>query len=136
MSIILQVGVKVLLKNPSGKYLLLKRSAKKYPEVNNLWDIAGGRIDPGIPLLDNLKREVQEETKLQLTSEPQLIAAQDILKNTDRHIVRLTYVCEATGEPVLSTEHDEYKWLTLEEIENLKGVDSYFKKILRAINKA
>lgn len=130
MSVTLQVGVKVLLKNPQGKYLLLRRSAKKYPEVNNLWDIAGGRIDPGIPLLDNLKREVQEETRLKLTSEPQLIAAQDILKNTDRHIVRLTYVCESAGEPILSAEHDEYKWLTPEQINNLKGLDSYLKKIL------
>lgn len=130
MSVTLQVGVKVLLKNPQGKYLLLRRSAKKYPEVNNLWDIAGGRIDPGIPLLDNLKREVQEETRLKLTSEPQLIAAQDILKNTDRHIVRLTYVCESAGEPILSAEHDEYKWLTLEQINSLKGLDSYLKKIL------
>lgn len=130
MSIILQVGVKVLLKNSSGEYLLLKRSAKKYPEVNNLWDIAGGRIDPGIPLLDNLKREVQEETKLRLASEPQLIAAQDILKNTDRHIVRLTYVCETTGDPTLSGEHEEYKWLNLEQVKNLKGLDSYLKKIL------
>lgn len=130
MSVALQVGVKVLLKNKQGKYLLLKRSAKKYPDVNNLWDIAGGRIEPGVPLLDNLKREVQEETKLQLTSEPQLIAAQDILKNNNRHIVRLTYVCKTIREPVLSAEHDEYKWLTLEQIKNLKRLDSYLKKIL------
>lgn len=51
----LQVGVKVLLKNPEGKYLLVKRSNKKYPEVGATWDIVGGRIDPGLPLLENLK---------------------------------------------------------------------------------
>lgn len=140
MPVTLQVGVKVLLKNSEGKYLVLKRSAKKYPEVNNLWDIAGGRIEPGTPLLENLSREVSEETGLVLTSEPQLIAAQDILKNPEKHIVRLTYIANTEGEPVLDKEehkeeHDEYKWLTLEEIKSLTGLDSNFKRVLPELAK-
>lgn len=99
--VVLQVGVKVVLKNSSGKYLLLRRNAKKYPEVGAIWDIVGGRIAPGQTLLENLKREVQEETRLFLTREPTLIAAQDILRVPGRHIVRLTYIGEAEGEPVL-----------------------------------
>ncbi len=59
----LQVGVKALLKNSAGKYLLLRRNPEKYPEVGATWDIVGGRIDPGTPLFENLKREVYEETK-------------------------------------------------------------------------
>jgi len=47
----LQVGVKILLKNSEGKYLLIRRSAEKYPEVGARWDIVGGRID-GEPKLD------------------------------------------------------------------------------------
>ncbi len=57
--LLLQVGVKALLKNPQGKYLLLHRSAKKYPEVRNAWDIVGGRIEPGTALADNLRREIK-----------------------------------------------------------------------------
>ena len=41
MTVELQVGVKVLLKNPEGKYLFLHRSAEKYPETQK-WDIPGG----------------------------------------------------------------------------------------------
>ncbi len=62
----LQVGVKILLKSKEGKYLLVKRSAEKYPEVGAKWDIVGGRIDPGSSLIDNLKREVMEETGLEI----------------------------------------------------------------------
>ena len=57
--IILQVGVKVLLKNPEGKYLLVKRSAKAYPDAICGWELVGGRITPGIPLLENLQREIK-----------------------------------------------------------------------------
>ncbi len=63
--VVLQVGVKVLLKNPEGKYLLVKRSPKAYPDAICGWELVGGRITPGIPLLENLKREVKEETGIQ-----------------------------------------------------------------------
>ena len=125
----LQVGVKILLKSKEGKDLLVKRSAEKYPEVGAKWDIVGGRIDPGSSLIDNLKREVMEETGLEILSEPKLIQAQDILKE-DKHVVRLTYTGDADGEVVLNDEHDEYKWLTISEIEKLEPLDKYFKEII------
>ena len=40
---IFQVGVKAFLKNKEGKYLLIKRSPVKYPEVSNPRDIVCGR---------------------------------------------------------------------------------------------
>ena len=52
--VILQVGVKALLQNKEGKYLLLRRSKEKYKEVEGEWDIVGGRINPGSDLLENL----------------------------------------------------------------------------------
>ncbi len=125
----LQVGVKVLLKNQKGEYLLLRRSLEKYPEVNGRWDIVGGRINPGTALLENLKREVEEETGLEL-KECELVAAQDILKN-DRHVVRLTYVGQAFGTVRLDTsENDMYQWLTKDELVKIDDLDNYFKSLI------
>ena len=128
----LQVGVKALLKNGDGKYLLLKRSPEKYPEVDDLWDIVGGRIDPGSTLLENLKREIKEETSLELAGNPELIAAQDILRVEGQHVIRLTYIADTDGEPTLDEDHNNYKWLTLEELKELDGLDSYFKELLNS----
>lgn len=125
----LQVGVKVLLKNKDGKYLMLLRSADKYPEAGAQWEIVGGRINPGSTLMENLQREVMEETGLTIKGEPRLITAQDILK-TYKHIVRLNYVGFADGEVKLSKEHTDYRWLTFEEILKLEPLDSYTKKVL------
>lgn len=66
----LQVGVKVLLRNPQKKFLLVRRNSEKYPEIGPKWDIVGGRIDIGLPLLDNLNREVKEEVGLRIISNP------------------------------------------------------------------
>jgi ADP-ribose pyrophosphatase YjhB (NUDIX family) len=126
----LQVGVKALLKNKDGKYLLVRRSSEKYPEVGAQWDIVGGRIMPGTPLIDNLKREIKEEVDLNLVEAPKLIAAQDIVRVPDRHVVRLTYLGNIAGQPKLNDDHVECRWFALEEIKKLADLDEYFKELL------
>ncbi len=131
MELQLQVGTKIILQNEEGEFLLLKRSRIKYPEVaeDELWDIVGGRIEIGIPLLKNLEREIFEETKLALIGEPRLLCAQDILR-PDKHVVRLTYVGQVSGEVVLDSDHTEHRWFSRDEINNNAGLDKYFKEVL------
>ena len=132
----LQVGVKVLLKNKEGKFLILRRSAEKYPEAGPQWEVPGGRIDPGVSLMENLNREVQEETGLVVSGAPKLIAAQDIIRGgpKNRHIVRLTYMSTADGEVKLSDEHTDFQWLTLTEIAKLDPLDQFLKAVLNTGN--
>ncbi len=130
--IILQVGVKILLKNPEGKFLLIRRNPKKYPEVGPKWDIVGGRINAGSPLMENLKREVKEETGLEITSTPVLIAAQDILRVPGKHVVRLTYTGNTKGNPKIDEESLEFGWFTADEIRKMTAeeLDIYFAELL------
>ena len=125
----LQVGVKIILQNKEGKYLVILRSAIKYPEAGAKWEIGGGRINPGTPLLENIKREIQEETGLEIRDEVKLLDAQDILR-PHKHIVRLTYSGFADGEVVLSDEHTDYKWVSKEELMSLDPIDPIFKEVL------
>lgn len=132
----LQVGVKVLLKNSTGKYLLQRRSKEKYPDAQIGWDIVGGRIIPGIPLLENLKREVKEETGMNLQKVDKLLSAQDILRTKDKHIVRITYLGRAMGKIKLDKEENtEYKWFSLKELKALpkKSLDMYFAEVLKEL---
>ncbi len=133
----LQVGVKILLKNKEGRYLLIRRNPKKYPEVGPKWDIIGGRIDIGSSLMDNLAREVKEEVGLTVSGQPVLVGAQDILKidgYPGRHVVRLTYIGNVVeGEDVkIDEESLEYRWFTGEEIESLGSEDlcEYVRELL------
>lgn len=126
-SIILEVGVKAFIQNKEGKYLLLKR-AKPYPGGTKYkWDIPGGRIVPGEPLLDALAREIREETGMNLVGEPQLLAAQDILRVSEKHVVRLTYMADAEGNITLNPEeHSEFGWFTVNEMKQME-TDNYIK---------
>ena len=127
----LQVGVKIFLKNKEGRFLLMRRNAEKYGKTNGSWDIVGGRIDPGTNLMENLRREVKEETGLEILSVPKLLHAQDIIPNTEKHVVRLTYIGDTEGEPILdTTENTEYKWLTWEELRTQEDLDIYAKEAI------
>ena len=132
MSTLLQVGVKIFLENDKGKFLLLKRSSKRYPEIKIIgeWDIPGGRIIPGTKLFNNLKREVFEETKLEILGAPRLLGAQDILRRKEKHIVRLTYLGKVSGEPILDEEHTDFKWLTIPEMKRIEKLDEFTREIM------
>ncbi len=128
----LQVGVKALIRQDT-RYLFLRRSPlfKAGPQK---WDIPGGRIDPGEVLQDALAREVREEAGLRLETVNKLLAAQDILvPDKDLHVVRLTHFATAVGTVTISDEHDEYKWMSLEEILAEPHVDSYLTEVLVTI---
>ena len=128
---ILQVGVKVLLKNSEGKILVLRRAEKKYGKTDGSWDIVGGRIDAGTTLMENLAREIMEETGLMMTTTPKLIGAQDIIRGEERHVVRLTYTGYTEGEPTLDLEEStEYKWFSFEELSKESDLDAYVKTLI------
>jgi len=54
------------------------------------------------------------------------------MTSTGKHVVRLTYTADTDGEPSLQGEHIAYKWLSLEEIKQLEGLDGYFKQLLES----
>ena len=127
---ILQVGVKILLKNTENKYLFVRR-ATSFKVGPQKWDIPGGRIEIEEKLEDALRREVREETSMQLEKVDSLLAAQDIfVHDKDLHVIRLTYAGSATGDVVISEEHDDYRWMTIAELNSEPHTDIYLQQVV------
>ena len=55
---------KAIIKDGSKFLILLKSSSSK--NFPNVWDFPGGKPDSGEDLIESLKREVFEETKLKI----------------------------------------------------------------------
>ncbi len=129
----LQVGVKVILQNDNGQYLLLRRSQAFHNETEPHWDIPGGRIEPEETLHEALRREITEETGLDVDDHFRLLAAQDIMVTTkDLHVVRLTYTAKGTGNVIVSDEHQETTWVSREEALKL-NLDPYLRQALETL---
>ncbi|MDP3986373.1 MAG: NUDIX hydrolase [Candidatus Veblenbacteria bacterium] len=136
----LQVGVKALIKDDKGHYLFLKRALPYEGDAKPKWDIPGGRIEPGEPILEALAREIKEETGLNIKGEPRILHAQDILRLTDKHIVRLTFEVQVEpGEIKLDTSdpngthHNDYAWVPAEGIKDLYH-DRYLVPVLERLD--
>lgn len=130
---LLEVGVKAIIKNRKGKYLVLKRLKPYQGETDPRWDVPGGRIIPGEELSAALKREIAEETGLEMIGKPSIIHAQDILRVKDKHTVRLTFLAKTKGKVSLDQkEHSEYQWVSLKEFKQLHH-DLYLTDVLKLL---
>ena len=98
-----------------GRLLLVEEMEAGDPGPT--WMLPGGRLEPGETLTEGLRRELAEETGLQLADHPVIAFAVDMVRPDGRYSA-ITFECDATGsvEPndpdglVLSAE-----WLATDE---------------------
>jgi 8-oxo-dGTP diphosphatase len=124
------LSVKALVRDNSGRFLVLQRSAasKNHP---GQWDFPGGKIDPGESFDVALVREVKEETGLAVTLDRVLGAGQSEM--TDRTIAYLFMEAHAENLEVrISDEHDSFSWLPADQLAEA-GLCPQFRSIARAL---
>ena len=109
MDNIIIVAVKALIVY-KGKTLIVQRSIGNNIAAGD-WELAGGKLEFGESLEDGLKREIFEETHLDVTIE-RLIFASSFQTHEYRQVVILNYLCYSKNNNVtISSEHDDYKWV-------------------------
>ena len=130
----LQVGVKAVITDTQGRYLLFHRRHPRPGEQERLWEIPGGRVRSGETTIDALRRELQEEAGLDLKKIGTCLSIQDILRNPALHVVRLTFDVEIVGRLKSFTtndEHDEARWFHRTELKDLT-LDPYLRTVIGA----
>ncbi len=91
------------------KVLIVKRN-ETHKFGAGTWEFVGGKLEFGEDLVTGLKREIMEETGLEVTVE-RLLLATSFKTHDYRQVVIITYMCRSETDAVtLSGEHTEYIW--------------------------
>ncbi len=112
--------VRAVIFNSEGRILLLQRSfrSRNYP---GKWEFPGGKVDPGERFDDAMVREVLEETGLRATIKRFIGATEARLPHVNA--IQLVMEVDASGDVVISHEHEGFKWVPLSDILVLDMVD-------------
>ena len=129
--------VGALIFNPEGKLFLMQSHKWKGKYV-----LPGGHIELGESMLEALKREVKEETNLDI-HDIEFVCFQEFVYDDrfweHRHFIFFDYACKTDSTDVrLNSEAQAYVWVTLDEAAALPvehytaiAIAEYLKRVER-----
>lgn len=112
-----QISVAAIVFDKQSRVLLIQRGQ---PPAEGLWSIPGGKVRYGENLLNACKREVMEETGIEIEPGPLVEIIERITEGF--HYVILDHVAHTIGEteqhPVAASDVIDARWVALSEIEH------------------
>lgn len=121
------VSQKAIIFDGNGKTLTIRRS-KTSPTRPFYWDLPGGILDFGEDAKEAIMREIKEETDLEVKN----LSIIDVATwhEGDSYWVTICYSAQPIDTKVtLSYEHDDFKWVSPAEFQQLTALETHKKFI-------
>ena len=121
--------VGAIILNEKNKVLIMSRKTDDF--MGGIDELPSGNMEQGENIYDSLIREVKEEINLDVVNVKLYIGSFDYISGKGKKARQYNFVLDVknTGNIIL-TEHDEYKWLTIEEIRKSNKITDEVKYIL------
>ncbi|MGD1704739.1 8-oxo-dGTP diphosphatase MutT [Dapis sp. BLCC M229] len=123
------IGVAVIW-NEAGKILIDKR--KTGGAFGGLWEFPGGKKEAGETIEDCIKREVLEELGIEVAVEEHLIRIEH--NYSEIRVTLHVYHCRYLRGIPKTIECDEFRWVTLDEIDRFTFPEAN-EQIITALKK-
>ncbi|MBI4159200.1 NUDIX hydrolase [Candidatus Woesearchaeota archaeon] len=127
--------VTALILNPeNNKFLIVKR---KHSESihSSLWAFPGGRVEKDEDIIEALKREVKEETNLDVKNDFKQLSGFEYVRPDKEITVGFCFSCTSLNRDVIiSDELDDFKWIKPGEFLNYKHIPGLEKEVKKAFS--
>ena len=128
-----RIAAKAIIINNINQILIL-REASTYQEGTNVgkYGLPGGRVEVGESYFDGLKREIREETGLDIVVDKPVFVGEwfPIIKDIPHQIIGIFFACKPLSNDVaLSLEHDHYVWINPQDVSGYDMTSSDYQAI-------
>ncbi len=122
------VELTVLCLITDGDRMLLQNRVKRDWQG---YTLPGGHVEPGESFVDAVKREMKEETGLEI-AHPKLVGVKQFPIKNGRYVVLLFKAEEFSGK-LISSDEGKMEWIGPEQLGSIHTVDD-FADLLRVMN--
>lgn len=103
-----------IILNEQNEILIMSRKEDDF--MGGIDELPSGNMDAGENIYEALVREIKEETNLDIKCVKNYINSFDYLSGSGKKARQYNFaVCVENTDNVKLTEHDDYKWMSIEE---------------------
>lgn len=99
------------------KILCVQRGENKFDYISKKYEFPGGKIELGETKEQTIIREIKEELLMNIQTETEFLTVEH--EYPDFILTMHSFICSCNNNKVHLTEHIDYKWLSLSELEGL-----------------
>ena len=133
------VGVGAIIEDEAGRILLVKHVPERGGFWQGKWVCPGGALELGETIEEGIRREVREETQLEIELTVPLLPFDRIVKSNDEvtlHVIYIDYLARVTGgELRAGSDVGEAMWIEKERIPQIwEELHDDTKRLLQIAN--
>lgn len=126
MKIVKVVAAVIKSLNDKGQTIILS-TQRGYGEFKDSWEFPGGKIENGETPQEALKREIMEELDTQIEVGTLIDTIE--YDYSDFHLSMDCFWCEIVRGNLVLKEHENAKWLTKEQLQDVEWLPADIKLI-------
>ena len=112
-----QVEVVAAIIQHNDKILCVQRGENKLSYISKKYEFPGGKIELGESKEETIIREIKEELNMEISVIKEFITVNH--EYPDFYLTMHSYICSCETTTLTLTEHIDYKWLSISEMDQL-----------------